>query len=121
MKLLRFALIYVLMLIVTGVGLAQIRPLPTVPAPSNLGELCAMYAPLEDLNGPNCLNPVWWDMEGFININAVVRYVGAGNSIRVGRVAGYAWHRDENRYYYLLENYNVAGDYVSVAPERIDN
>lgn len=117
MKLLSSLLI--LLLFVLGAS-AQIPPLPTVPAPANLDELCAVYAPLEELNGPNCLNPVWWDIEGFIGINATVRYLDGTNSLRVGRVAGYAWQRDEDRYYYLLEVYETPASYVSVAPERID-
>lgn len=98
----------------------SIAPLPEIPPPANLDELCAVYAPLEELNGPNCLNPVWWDMAGMININATVRYRDDANALRVGRVAGYAWQRDEDRYYYLVEVYETPAMYVSLAPERVD-
>ena len=114
-------LIFSLLIGIGSSAQVVIPPLPTVPAPANLAELCEAYASMEELNGPNCLNPVWWDIEGFININAVVRYVDDVNVLRVGRVAGYAWQRDEDRYYYLLEVYEIPAEYASVAPERIDN
>ena len=120
MKYLSMLIITILLTVGTSAQVV-IPPLPIVLPPSNLDEICEVYQALESLNGPNCLNPVWWDIDGYININAVIRYVDDSNNIQVGRVAGYAWNRNENRYYYLLEAYNTVGEFVNIAPERIDN
>lgn len=98
---------------------AQINPLPMVLPPANLDDLCEVYEPLEDLNGPHCLNPVSWDIDGFTHINSIVTYLDGADALIVGRVAGYVWHRGEDRYYYLIERYDGFASYESVAPERL--
>lgn len=108
----RIMIVLLALLIMSVAVIAQdvitIEPIPPVLPPANhvwdcLGNADAVY-----YVGPNCVNPVLWDLDGMHKVGGYIVFDGGG-----GYLAGFSWNWRTQTYDYLLVTsvYDLGGGY----------
>lgn len=84
---------------------------------------CEAVPIMYDYFGPHCLNPVTWNLSGFISIDTVIDFVREDGTTDMGLVMGYRWNPFEERYLYYVRTQmpfgNFMGAFEDVPPERV--
>lgn len=113
----RIILIVLLICLLTLTSAAQDTP------PVGHTASCEANPVLFDIFGPNCLNPVEWNLPGFYAIGTTVHFVLENGETDMGQVAGYSWQPLEGHYeYYLMTQMpygRFGGEFKVVVPEAI--
>lgn len=94
-----------------------------IPPPPGYMDSCNGSALMIEHFGPNCLNPVFWDLPGMPRIGTWINFIG-DDGVRVsGLLLGFSWQFFEERYYYYvmrpLSNSIFPFSFEAIAPERV--
>lgn len=96
---------------------------PPIPPPAGYLDSCNSDPIAYDYFGPQCLNPVFWDMEGFPRIGTWVRFYRADGSFDEGLLVGFLWRWDKGHYQYYvmtqLPYQGFAGAFEDVDPDLV--
>ena len=120
-----FLIMFVLLIAGTVMGQGTISPATPIPPPDGYMDSCSGEA--RDLMlhhfGPNCLNPVLWDLPGMPRIGTWMFFVRDDGTTDAGLLMGFSWQWDKGLYHYHLmtempyERY--AGAFENIAPGRV--
>ena len=82
---------------------AQVQDAPDEP-PAGYLDFCNQYPSLYDRFGPNCVNPVTWNLDGFFEIGTWVYFIDDETGLNdMGLIQGYTWDFATQRYdYYVM-------------------
>lgn len=73
--------------------------------------------------GPNCINPVTWDLAGMPRIGTWMSYVADDGSQTAGWLLGFSWQFQETRYWHYimrpLTNSIYLFSFEAIPPERV--
>lgn len=107
--------------------IAQAQDHIFIPPPAHYMEACR--GEHQDLMlrhfGPNCLNPVTWDLEGFRPISTWVFFLRDDGTTDGGVIVGYMWQPQEGRYHYWLMTQmphaetRFGGRFENIPPEKL--
>lgn len=123
----RFMILVLALLIIALTTMAQEPINPATPIPPPAGYLDSCNADTSGLLfhhfGPNCLNPVFWDLTGMPRIGTWVSYTADDGTPTSGMLLGFSWQFYEERYYYFvmrpLSNSMFPFSFETIAPERV--
>jgi len=123
----RITILIITILLIALITSAQEPIEPTAPIPPSPGYMDSCAGELRDFMlyhfGPNCLNPVFWDLAGMPRINTWMSFTRDDGTMAVGMLLGFSWQFYEGRYYYYFAVWNPQGEYQwsfeAIAPERV--
>jgi len=118
-------IIALLLLSVVFANYAQepINPATPIPPPVGYMDSCNDNALMLQHFGPNCLNPVTWDIAGMPRIGTWMSYIADDGSQVAGWLIGFSWQFQEARYYHYmmrpLNNSIYLFYFEAIPPERV--
>jgi hypothetical protein len=119
----RFMIVLLALLIMSLTSIAQ-DTTPIAP-PVGYMDSCNADPALLDYFGPNCLNPVQWDLPGFQRIGTWVFFTRPDGTTDGGVIIGFQWQFQEGRYHYYLmtqmpnPDARFGGRFEHIPPERL--
>jgi hypothetical protein len=127
----RITLLLIAVLIISLTAIAQdiitIDPIPNVPVPPGHSFDCQSNPDALYYVGPNCVNPVIWDIQGMRKLGtwAFFKETAGATTTDSGLVVGFVWNWQTQAYDYLLltrqhdATIGYAGQYKIIADSRI--
>ena len=115
----RFMILILALVIISLSASAQ----DLIPPPVGYLDSCGGNAFMLEHFGPNCLNPVFWDLGGMPRIGTWLNYVREDGVNSSGVLLGFSWQFHEQRYYYYvmrqLSNSIFPFSFEAIAPDRV--
>jgi hypothetical protein len=103
----------------------QAQDVTPIPRPDDYLASCQGNSDWFFYFGPNCLNPVHWDLPGFRSIGQWVFFTREEGTTDGGVIVGFTWQWHEGRYHYYLMTQlpdpaaRFGGKFETMPPERL--
>lgn len=121
----RIMILILAMLIIPLIARAQepISGATPIPPPAGYMDSCNGSALMIEHFGPNCLNPVFWDLAGMPRVGTWLNFIWEDGTSGSAMLLGFSWQMFEGRYtYYVmrpLSNSIFPFAFETIAPERV--